>query len=545
MKALIPAHRIGLTIARSLAKSGIDFVCVGFKNSPYNLAFYSNTVKNKRLINRNPLTHPNAFAKELLKIVDAEDVDFIFPLGPHEDYVILNHLEEFAEISELAYDPLSRRITMDKERTLAIARNLRIPVPKTVPLSEFIESEVDLRYPLIVKPKVVYSYSRMRIPITLITEKREMQSLLQQNIDKESLLVQEYVPGNGYGFFALYNKKRNLVAYFMHRRIHESLGWGGVSTLARSYYNERLKFLGESLLKNLGVTGVAMVEFRRNIHSGEFILMEINGRYWGSLPLAIAAGVDFPALHCKYWNRKIKTPITSLQDVCSQWLLGGETMWLRSVIKNRNIKLPGYSPPSFLTAIRDVISSKRCNSSKKSYFILQRKDFGPALFCLKNSFSNYCPKVHLGPKGFRWILPGKLAASAKPNSPFQITWLTWRGIKAIISLTKDPLPMKWLHRKNWNELDYLHVPMEDHHPPSIEKVFKACRFIDEKIKQRKPVLVHCLGGYGRTGTVLACFMMTKKKMSPEVAINFLRKINPSFIEEQQEESVKEYYHFIN
>ena len=536
MKVLIPAHRIGLTIARSLTKSGIDFVCMGYKGF-YNCAFYSKSVKNRRLINKHPLTHPNAFARQLLKMVEADDIDFIFPLGPHEDHVILNHLDEFTDISELAYNPSARRASLDKGRTLAIAQDLGIPIPKTLSLSKFMDSTIDMKYPLIVKPKVAnYAW----IHAELITGKKEMQSFLRRSIDKEPFLVQEYVPGNGYGFFALYNKKRNLVAYFMHNRIHETLGWGGFSTLSKSHYDERLRSLGERLLKNLSFSGVAMVEFRKDIRSGEFILMEINGRYWGSLPLAISAGVDFPSLHCKYWNRNIETPFSSVRDVCCQWLLGGEGIWLGSIIRNRNLTLPNYPPPSLFTAIRDVVSI-RCGTSKKSYYILQRKDLGPASFWLKNFLLSYCPKIHLRPQYFSWVLPRKLAASARPRSRFQIMWLKRRGIKAILSLTEKPLPREWFSRKNGKGLDYFHLPMEDHYPPSVEKLSCACEFFDEKIKQGQPVLVHCLGGYGRTGVVLACFIMTWKNVEPEVAIGIVRKMRPLSIEEQQEESVKKYY----
>lgn len=538
MKVLISADRIGLAIAKSFAENKIDFVCIGYKGF-MNLAFYSSKVKNKRLFDKHPLTHPKLFIKNLIKVIKKDKIDLIFPLSPHEDYVILNHLDEITKFSELAYDHNARKIALDKEKTLALGRRLGIPVPKTLLLSEFLDSKVDMKYPLVVKPKIPYKYPWIHAKV--IATKKDMQSFLRRyrtEIDKVSFLVQEYIPGSGCGFFALFNKKKKLIAYFMHRRVHETLGWGGMSALAKSYHNKQLRAYGERLLRNMGFGGIAMAEFRSNCQSGDFVLMEVNGRYWGSLPLALATGVNFPILHVKYWEGDIPTPITSSNDIYGQWLLGGELSWLGSAIKNQKLNLPAYSPPSFFTAVKDIAFYSI--KSRKTHFILDRKDIGPAVFWMKYFLSNIYPKIGLNPPRFSWIIRLKLAASARPRSKLQIRWLKLRGIKAILTLTESPLPIEWL-----NGIDYFHVPMKDHQAPSVKQLFYACKFIEEKIKQGRSILVHCLGGYGRTGTVLACFLVGYMKIKPEAAINFIRRINHSFIEEKQEESVYKYYELIS
>jgi len=108
-------------------------------------------------------------------------------------------------------------------------------------------------------------------------------------------LIQEYIPGEGYGFFALFNQGRPR-AIFMHKRIREYPITGGPSTVAESIYDDELKRQGLKLLKALKWHGVAMVEFKKDCRDGEFKLMEINPKFWGSLDLATAAGVDFPYL---------------------------------------------------------------------------------------------------------------------------------------------------------------------------------------------------------------------------------------------------------
>jgi predicted ATP-grasp superfamily ATP-dependent carboligase len=114
----------------------------------------------------------------------------------------------------------------------------------------------------------------------------------------DGFLLQEYIPGDGYGFFGLFNQGA-LRAIFMHKRLREYPITGGPSTVAESVYEPRLKELGLRILRLLNWHGAAMVEFRKDFRDNEYKLMEINPKFWGSLDLAIASGVDFPYLTCK------------------------------------------------------------------------------------------------------------------------------------------------------------------------------------------------------------------------------------------------------
>jgi predicted ATP-grasp superfamily ATP-dependent carboligase len=113
-----------------------------------------------------------------------------------------------------------------------------------------------------------------------------------------SPVIQEYITGEGYGFFALYNQGKAR-AIFMHRRIREYPVTGGPSAVAESVYDPALRDAGLALLDSLKWHGVAMVEFKKDATTGRFVLMEINPKFWGSLGLSIEAGVDFPTLTCR------------------------------------------------------------------------------------------------------------------------------------------------------------------------------------------------------------------------------------------------------
>ena len=109
-------------------------------------------------------------------------------------------------------------------------------------------------------------------------------------------LVQEYIPGEGRGVFLLMNQGR-VRAAFADRRVHEKPPSGGVSVVSESMaLDPRLLAYAQQLLAALKWHGVVMVEFKHDRRDGRAKLLEINGRFWGSLQLAVDAGIDFPYL---------------------------------------------------------------------------------------------------------------------------------------------------------------------------------------------------------------------------------------------------------
>lgn len=106
--------------------------------------------------------------------------------------------------------------------------------------------------------------------------------------------VQRWVPGQGTGVEVLASEGRIVMA-FAHRRIHESPNSSPVSSYREAIEPPpSLLEAASQLLRELRWTGVAMVEFRVDQATGRHWLLEINGRFWGSLPLAVHAGADFP-----------------------------------------------------------------------------------------------------------------------------------------------------------------------------------------------------------------------------------------------------------
>lgn len=114
------------------------------------------------------------------------------------------------------------------------------------------------------------------------------------------VLVQGHVPGAGVGIFILMVNGHPR-ARFAHRRLHEVPHTGGVSSFRESVKYPEVEAHALSVLRRIAWNGVAMLEYRRDPSTGAFRLLELNARFWGSLHLAIAAGVDFPRLLLDAW----------------------------------------------------------------------------------------------------------------------------------------------------------------------------------------------------------------------------------------------------
>jgi predicted ATP-grasp superfamily ATP-dependent carboligase len=152
-------------------------------------------------------------------------------------------------------------------------------------------------------------------------------------------LIQEYIHGDGYGVEVLCNHGEPR-AVFMHKRLREYPITGGASTLRESVYNEKLRKVALELMEGLNWHGVAMVEFKLDKKDGEPKLIEVNGRFWGSLPLAIASGVDFPYLLYKRATEGEVEPVFEYKTgVKCRWLIPGDILWFVASLNNKKGKL--------------------------------------------------------------------------------------------------------------------------------------------------------------------------------------------------------------
>jgi predicted ATP-grasp superfamily ATP-dependent carboligase len=160
------------------------------------------------------------------------------------------------------------------------------------------------------------------------------------------LLLQQRIVGPGVGIFLL-RWGGEPVATFAHRRIREKPPSGGVSVYRESIAADpKLVASSLALLSRFAWEGVAMVEYKLDAATGVPYLMEINGRFWGSLQLAVDAGVNFPGLLVSLALGEHPTPVTAYHvGVRSRWWLGDlDQLLARLRHSTRELALPPGSP---------------------------------------------------------------------------------------------------------------------------------------------------------------------------------------------------------
>lgn len=139
------------------------------------------------------------------------------------------------------------------------------------------------------------------------------------------------------------------------------------------------------------------------------------------------------------------------------------------------------------------------------------------------------------PKNFSWLEQDKVAGSARPESEAELGGLRDQGVKAIVSLTGTPLNPEVVSRLGF---EYFHAHISG--APTITQLDDIVRFIELKNADSKPTLVHCGEGIGRTGTVLAAYLVYHG-MAAEEAITRVRQLRPGSIQNLEQENAVRLY----
>ncbi|WP_395701260.1 ATP-grasp domain-containing protein [Aquabacterium sp.] len=325
-----------LAVARSLGRRGLRVLVGSDEDRP--LAGLSRHVQ-ASLRYPDPLTDAPAFVDWVAeRLRDAPDT-LVIPVTERTLVPLMRQRERFAE-SQLAIAPTAAlEQVLDKDRTVRLAQTLGIPVPRSIAVRDLAEAATAgaaLGFPVVVKPaRSVGQDAHQRVPLTVSYARQpaELATQVQHALRFGGVILQEYFRGDGVGIEVIVDHGKVRYA-FQHRRLHEvPLTGGGSSLRCSEPVVPALREAAEQLMKALGWHGVAMVEFKYDAARQAFRLIEINGRFWGSLPLALAAGADFPAMLHELLSTGRMGDWPAARDgiVCRQ--LARDVNWLEHVLR--------------------------------------------------------------------------------------------------------------------------------------------------------------------------------------------------------------------
>lgn len=314
-----------------------------------------------------PAQSPAAFVDDVVRLVREHDVGFVIPVTDAALLALTRERDRLGH-SQLPWPAADAvRAVADKAQVAAAAGELAIAVPRqrvAATVDGALAAASELRFPLVLKPSRSVREQAVG-PVTKFTATHAADAsaltecLAALGAEAFPLLLQERVVGPGIGVSVLLWEGR-LLAHFSHRRLREHPPSGGVSVYAESIAPDAdLIDRSVALLSHFGWCGVAMVEYKVDAATGTPYLIEVNGRFWGSLQLAIDAGVDFPArlLAAARGEAEAEAPPAYRTGVRFRWWWGDvDHLLLRLALSPARLSLPPGAP-SRIRVLRDFVAS--------------------------------------------------------------------------------------------------------------------------------------------------------------------------------------------
>lgn len=345
-------ERSTLAAVRSLGRSGHRvYVCSASGRS---IAGASRYATDERRVTP-PLTSPREFAADVRALLSEWGIEVLLPMTEQSLNAVFAHADLFGDVCIASATAHQFRAVSDKRLVLKAAASCGLAVPTQTIVSDpddiaSLLAAEHMRFPVVVKPARSVAQSggeQLKLGVTHCVDAESLRRAAAA-VPREAypLLVQQRIVGPGIGIFLLI-WDGELVARFAHRRLRETPPSGGVSVYRESVAADPLLVeRSRTLLECFGWRGVAMIEYKVDAVTGVPYIMEINGRFWGSLQLAVDAGVDFPSLLiARLGGERVHGPSHYKLGVRSRWEWGSIDYALARLRRsNASLSMPPGSP---------------------------------------------------------------------------------------------------------------------------------------------------------------------------------------------------------
>lgn len=379
-------NRSSLAVTRSLGRYGCKVIVSGEKLK--NLASCSKYCSDRYAV-PSPVYDCPGYLEAIAGIVTSEDIKVLFPMTEPAVLLLAEHRLKFPPEMILACPELEKiRTVFDKSVVFRLAEELGVAIPRTLFVKnrdDFFQKKTEVQcFPVVVKPslsKIRLGNGFLSAGVRYADDHAALERLfLEERFLDYPSMIQEKIIGPGTGLFTLFEDSRHL-ALFSHKRILEKPPSGGVSVVCESVsLDQEMIEASRKLLAAVGWHGVAMVEFKRDERDGRPKLMEINGRFWGSLQLAVASGVDFPVLLLKQVLGEGR-----LAEVKASYQVGLRMKWFLGTLDHLLIRLRHRDAslnlsPSSASKFGAIVNFASLGGKNLVFDVIDLKDLRP-FFC--------------------------------------------------------------------------------------------------------------------------------------------------------------------
>jgi predicted ATP-grasp superfamily ATP-dependent carboligase len=244
-------------------------------------------------------SEPRAFLDSIREFVRANQIDLVVPVTDWTLGPLSAERECFSGLCRLAMPSHSAvEFASDKFRTIELAQEIGIGVPKTrlIQSCDDLSGLKDCGFPAVVKDRFSVRWIQQKAvfgSVAYAYSPADLEKRVKDRLEKaRDVLVQQFVSGQGIGFSCFVAGGKTFLP-FQWERVREVDPRGSASSARKSIpLDDALVFQSQQLITRMGFEGIAMVEYKR-VSDGRLVLMEINGRPWGSIGLPFACGIDY------------------------------------------------------------------------------------------------------------------------------------------------------------------------------------------------------------------------------------------------------------
>jgi predicted ATP-grasp superfamily ATP-dependent carboligase len=349
-----------LAFTRSAARAG-HWVAVGANRGLFAPAKLSRYCKL-------PLDYPastensEVFIDAIVDLVRTHSIDLVIPITDWTLQPMSESRARFEGICIVALPPQEALLAAaDKYRTAELARSLGMVVPRTwlVQNEADLESLPEVNFPLVVKDRFSVRWIDRKAVLGSVAyafNQEDLRTIANRRLRAVGdALVQEFVSGTGIGV-SLFITEAEMFLPFQWKRIREIDPRGSASSARKSMPLDRnLLTRSYRLVHAMGFQGIAMVEYKQAAN-GAAILMEVNGRPWGSMGLAIASGIDYPRYYIDWWLNGALPPrfVAYAENVLCRRVVG-ELTHLSNVRKGKPPGWPAEYPGFWSTLMKVAV----------------------------------------------------------------------------------------------------------------------------------------------------------------------------------------------